>query len=257
MRKRPSPVPGTLNDVTVRPRALAFIQRTVAREKRRENLNNPIQQRERERGRVSIPSREEIYSHTVLDLQGSFKGCCNASHHCVHSRSCDARWRCYTAGCWTIGENVDRKSRSNFSERIDEGIESGDSAKRHGFEQWRNFRDWRLSCRDDAFHASNFALRTVMAQRMCLQSTIANALRHRWKRFFHTSRPALMMVYTIFKRALCGIIPEKTVFGNPRWMEERSRKVPARAGGIAYRSESSPPDTHETYATVESSIIPS
>lgn len=240
-------------------RARSRLSSEQSRERKEERISTILfnRKKERERGRISIPSREEIYSHTVLDLQGSFKGCCNALHHCVHSRSCDARWRCYTAGCWTIGENVDRKSRSNFSERIDEGIESGDSAKQHGFEQWRNFRDWRLSCRDDAFHASNFALRTVMAQRMCLRSTIANALRHRWKCFSHTSRPALMMVYTIFERALCGIIPEKTVFGNPRWMEERSRKVPARAGGIVYRSESSPPDTHETYATVESSIIPS
>lgn len=139
-------------------------------------------------------------------------------HHCIYSRSCDARWRCYTAGCWTIGENVDRKSRSNFSERIDEGIESDDSAKRYGFEQWRNFRDWRLPRRDDAFRVSNFVLRAVMAQQMCLRSTIANALRHRWKCFSHTSRPAPMMVCTIFERAFCGIIPEKMVFGNPRWM---------------------------------------
>jgi len=52
MRKDRHLVPGTLNDVTVRPRALAFILRTVVRERERER------ERKRERILLYMPERK-------------------------------------------------------------------------------------------------------------------------------------------------------------------------------------------------------
>jgi len=273
-------VPGTLNDVTVRPRALAFILRTVVKERERKReriLDNLVYAGEKARERI----RNCVYvcvrvcvsiliaqnkrgtkkpTRAVLSLRESFGDATRRCKSCIRGHPNDHRTaKTHVGGSRRTNgrgtkERVDQRGRStpwSESTRVSGGASAKTKRSDDGFEQWRNFRDWRLprwSVSRSLVKRVNCAWCVPVTWRCersrCGAELLLKFLSHEplcpRRRFGDTSR-------SIFFPSFFRI------------SARRQRKVNHRESGSCEKEsrskEDSPPDTHETYATGKSSII--